>query len=109
MRALRKLTIYTALFFAVSIGLVFWLDSTLLPDEYSVEGVRPETFKDGKIVFFIPYSGGDQGSCKVDSGAPSIYPLGSKVLVSQSRILGKCVLSPLPDGWKTPPMCCDLH
>ncbi|MDO7926262.1 hypothetical protein Q6A51_05685 [Pseudomonas sp. KFB-139] len=105
----RKWTSYAMLFFGASSGLFFLLDALLPPDEYSVENVVPRTFQDGKVVFLIPYSGGDIGTCEVSSDAPSTYPLGSKILVSKSQVLGRCILTPLPDGWKEPPICCDLH
>jgi len=106
----KRWTIRASLVSVACLGLVFWLDSALAPNEYSMENISPNAFKDGKVEFFIPWTGGDTGICDVDSEhARSTYPPGSNVLISQTPILDRCKLAPLPAGWKPPPMCCDLH
>jgi hypothetical protein len=79
-------------------GFVVVADGLIPPVQYG-EKVLPRTFQHGRVVYGIPYSGGDMGSCKVTPGSEAVYPLGSGVLISRTRIFGRCTLSVLPGNW----------
>ena len=77
-------------------------DGFIPPYEYDVQKVTDRTFRDGRVIYLIAYSGGDIGSCRIPPEAEKIYPLGSSLLIHKTRILGKCTVAPLPEGWTLP-------
>lgn len=79
-------------------GFVVVADGFIPPMQYG-EKVLPRTFQHGRVVYGIPYSGGDMGSCAVEPGSEDVYPLGSGVLIFRTRIFGRCSLSVLPESW----------
>jgi hypothetical protein len=96
----RKQIILRAIgIFAVLIGFAIGADILLPPAEFAVEKVNPGTFQEDRIFYGVPYTGGGMDSCKVTSGSKSRFGPGSAVLITRSRILGRCSLSPLPEHW----------
>jgi hypothetical protein len=88
--------------FAGFIGLIVVADFLLPPAQFGVKKVFPGTFKDGRIFYAVPYSGGEIDSCEVAPGSVADYELGSAVLIIRTRILGRCSLSPMPKNWEPP-------
>jgi hypothetical protein len=96
----RKQIILRAIgIFAALIGFAIGADILLPPAEFAVEKVHPGTFQEDRIFYGVPYTGGGMDSCKVTSGSKSRFGPGSAVLITRSRILGRCSLSLLPENW----------
>jgi hypothetical protein len=87
--------------FAALIGIAIGADILLPPAKFAVEKVHQGTFQEDSIFYSVPNSGGDMDSCKVTPESKSRFGLGSAVLITRSRILGRCSLSPLPEDWWT--------
>lgn len=87
--------------FAALIGFAIGADILLPPAKFAVEKVHQGTFQEDSIFYSVPNSGGDMDSCKVTPESKSRFGLGSAVLITRTRILGRCSLSPLPEDWWT--------
>jgi hypothetical protein len=98
----RVKAIFAILFLSsIIFGFAAAADRLLAPEQFETT-VYPRTFQNGKIIYGIPYSGGDMGSCNVNPRSEFIYPPRSRVLVSKTKIFGSCILSSLPEGWAPP-------
>lgn len=82
---------------AVVTGLV-WLADAHLPPEGFAERVLPRTFQNGEVFYIVPCTGGGVDSCDVASA--SDYKPGDAILILRTRILGRCTIVPLPEGWE---------
>lgn len=81
------------------IGFAIGADILLPPEEFSVEKVHRGTFQEDTIFYIVPDTGGGMDSCKVTSESKSRFGVGSAVLITRSRIFGRCSLSILPENW----------
>lgn len=82
----------------VVLGGLVWLADAKLPPESFHERVLPRTFQNGEVFYIVPCTGGGVDSCPVASA--SAYQLGDAILIRRTRVLGRCTVHPLPEGWQ---------
>lgn len=92
-----KIALRTFAGLTLAMGLIWLADATLPPESFH-ERVLPRTFQNGEVFFIVPCTGGGVDSCAV--APPAAYQPGDAILILRTRILGRCTVVPLPEGWQ---------
>lgn len=92
-----RIALRTLAALALAVGLMLFADATL-PTESFHERVLPRTFQNGEVFYIVPCTGGGVDSCAVAPTAS--YQPGESILILRTRILGRCTVVPLPEGWQ---------
>jgi hypothetical protein len=99
---MASLAVKLSLLSAVLVCLALVADARLPPAEFELRNVHAQSFEGDRVFYVAPYSGGELASCDVAPGSKVHYPLGSDILITKTRVLGRCALAPLPKNWVAP-------